>query len=231
MDRTGQGRWTDAERISEWAGGVAHAYAEPVMSGFFQIIVEETASNGRFVLVETAGEMVNAWRRLFGGRPVKLRSVKPAGSIAMATAINFTIGATDQTSKAMEAVNKRIADFQARTQRSMSGVEKRMEAVQARFNAMASRMGAFAGGAVKVAGGFREIARAGTDAYQRLGQLVPVLGVITSAATVAGISRMETAWADWGQRIANTSQRIGIAARACPPSRVRQRWPGRPVTP
>ena len=129
----------------------------------------------------------------------------------MATAINFTIGATDQTSKAMEAVNKRIADFQARTQRSMSGVEKRMEAVQARFSAMGARMGAFAGGAVKVAGGFREIARAGTAAYQRVGQLVPVIGALTSVATVAGISRMSTAWADWGQRIANTSQRIGIA--------------------
>ena len=129
----------------------------------------------------------------------------------MATALSFSITAEDQTAKALESVNKRIADFQARTQRSMSGVEKRMEAVKARFDAMSARMGAFASGAAKVAGGFREIARAGTEAYQRVGQLVPVLGVLTSAATVAGVSRMSTAWADWGRNISNTAHRIGMA--------------------
>ena len=130
----------------------------------------------------------------------------------MATAIGFSITAADQTSKAFESANKRIAEFEARTARSMSGVTKRMDAVQARFTATAARMSAFAGGAAKVAGGFREIARAGTDAYQRLGQVVPIIGALTSVATVAGIGRMSAAWAEWGQRIGNTSQRIGIAA-------------------
>ena len=77
--RNGPGEWISSQVAVDWSAS-AYMYFEAVTAEFFQIVAEETVTHCRFVLIETTGEMVNAWRRLFGARPVKLRSVAAAGA-------------------------------------------------------------------------------------------------------------------------------------------------------
>ena len=156
----------------------------------------------------------------------------------MTSAVSLSVGIDDRTQKAMDAVMSRVNAFAAKSQKSMAGaagpVSKGMDQaaasidnVTAKFEALRKRVETAmapirklqaslaklrdASGLTRIASGFGGIARAGSNAYQKVSQLIPLLGIVGSAASVAGITRLTDAWAEWGLKINNTAQRIGIA--------------------
>lgn len=124
-----------------------------------------------------------------------------------AAPIALTITAVDQTAKTIDAINARMAAFGKRTQAS---VERATAPVRSLGNAL--KTFGDVSSLNRVGAAFGSLARAGNDAYQKVGQVIPLLGIVGSAATVAGITRMVTAWSEWGSRVGFTAQRIGISA-------------------
>ncbi len=124
-----------------------------------------------------------------------------------APAIGLTITAADKTTAVIDRINGRIEAFGKRTQLGMERATAPFQAFQRTIKTFGD-----VSGLTRVGGAVRGLARAGGDAYQKVGQIVPLLGIIGSAATVAGIARMVTTWADWGSKVGFTAQRIGISA-------------------
>lgn len=124
-----------------------------------------------------------------------------------AAPIALTIVAVDATAKTIDAINARMAAFGKKTQ---ANVERATAPVRSLGNAIKT-FGDISG-VTRVGSAFGSLARAGNDAYQKVGQIIPLLGIVGSAATVAGVTRMVTAWSEFGSKVEFASQRIGIAA-------------------
>ncbi len=124
-----------------------------------------------------------------------------------APVIGLVFAAFDGTASTIDKINARIEAFSKRTQ-------ARVNAVTAPFRRLGASIAKFSdvSGLTRVGGAVRGLARAGVDAYQKVGQLVPLIGIIGSVASVAGITRMVNAWTEWGSRVGFTAQRIGISA-------------------
>ena len=122
--------------------------------------------------------------------------------------IGLTFTAVDQTSKTIAAINDRVEKFTGNFKKQFDQFAapiKRTQEQLARFGQVT--------GINRVASGFRNVGRAVEGAYQRINQLIPVMGLVGSAASVAGVARMTSAYAEWGLRISQSAQRIGIGAR------------------
>jgi hypothetical protein len=124
------------------------------------------------------------------------------------SAISLTITADDRTAKTIAAINANLTKFAGNAQANMNKVGALTQSRMAQATASLRRYG---DGIARVSGSMQGLARAGGDAFQKVGQVVPLIGIIGSAASIAGITRMVTAWADWGTRVGFTAQRIGIS--------------------
>ena len=124
----------------------------------------------------------------------------------MAGGYSVVISATDQVTATIDRINARLGKFN-------SGLQKQIDATTAPFRRLSASIAKFSdvSGLNRVGGAVRGLARAGADAYQKVGQLVPLIGIIGSVASVAGITRMVSAWTEWGSRVGFTAQRIGIS--------------------
>ena len=120
-----------------------------------------------------------------------------SGSNGAPGAVNFSITAQDDVSAKFDKISKRV-----------DGLTKNVNKTQKSFGALAlkdmsglaKRVDGLAEGSVKMSAG--------------LLRAVEPLAVITSAATLAGASRLVSIWADWGSQLLFTSQNIGITATA-----------------
>ena len=126
------------------------------------------------------------------------------------SAIGLTITANDQTAKTIATVNANVAKFASATQKNL---DKFAASAQSRMNQATASMRRYTDGLGKVNNGLRGMARYAQDAFQKLGQIAPVLGIITGAASIAGMSRMVSQWGEWGLKISNTGRQIGIGAK------------------
>jgi hypothetical protein len=111
------------------------------------------------------------------------------------TGVKVTISAADRASQTIERINNRIAQMQAPVRR-----------VQAAFGRFASLSGMS-----RLNNGITGVGRAATSAFRSLGQIVPVLGTITGATSLAGVYRLASAWSQVGTSLRTTSRVMGIA--------------------
>lgn len=106
--------------------------------------------------------------------------------------VTYTV--VDNATRQIDQINRRIAAMRApidRMQRSM-----------ARFIDVS--------GLKKVADGFQWIARGAATALRSLTAIVPVLGALTAAGTIAGMTRLVSSFAQWGNQLRTNADQIGI---------------------
>jgi flagellum-specific peptidoglycan hydrolase FlgJ len=113
----------------------------------------------------------------------------------MAGGYAVTFEVVDHASTQIDAINRRIAAMRAPIDRMSRSISKFVDV----------------SGLRKVAEGFGWIARAGAAAFRSLIAIVPVLGAITSAATIAGMAKLVSSFSAWGRDLAIAADQIGIA--------------------
>ncbi len=106
----------------------------------------------------------------------------------------------------------RITAVLDRLQGRLDAVEKRANALAAPFRRVADQAKRFAdmSGLTKVGRQVGELGHRARQAAGAVSQLVAPLGAIASAASIAGMVRLTTAWADWGSRLGWAAQRMGV---------------------
>lgn len=111
--------------------------------------------------------------------------------------VKVTISAVDRASMTLEKLNARIAAIQAPT--------RRLQAAFSRFGNVT--------GLRYLRTGMDSVGRAALGTFRTMGQIVPVLGVITSATSVAGVYRLASAWAQMGTNLRTSAAAMGMAPR------------------
>lgn len=106
--------------------------------------------------------------------------------------VTFTV--VDQATKQIDAINRRLAATRAPIERMSRSMQRFLDV----------------SGLKKVADGFNWIARAASTALRSLTAIVPVLGTITSAATIAGMVKLVSSFASWGNQLQTNADQIGI---------------------
>jgi len=112
----------------------------------------------------------------------------------MANGFAITISAVDRASKVMDNITKRINAMNAPLRRFRGSAGKFLDA----------------SGINRVAGAFRGWAAAGLNVAGSLVKIVEPLGILTSVASLAGIYKLTSSWAQFGSRLGFDAQRIGI---------------------
>mgnify|MGYP001002778974 CR=1 FL=1 len=109
--------------------------------------------------------------------------------------VKFVISAADRASATLEKINTRIARLQAPVRR-----------VQAAFGRFASLSDLN-----RLKNGFVGLGREALGAFRYIGQIVPVMGMLTSAASLAGMARLVSAWGQLGTNLRATAGSMGMA--------------------
>jgi Transglycosylase SLT domain len=112
----------------------------------------------------------------------------------MSSGFTITISAVDRASRTMDTITKHI---------------NKMNAPVRNFQRSFGRL-VNASGLRRIATGLGGIAQAGIGAASSLLKVVEPLGILTSVASIAGLYRLTTAWAQFGARLGFDAQRIGI---------------------
>jgi GH24 family phage-related lysozyme (muramidase) len=107
--------------------------------------------------------------------------------------VTFTV--VDEATKQIEAINRRIQGMRAPLERMSRQVQRFVDV----------------SGLKKVAEGFESIAKSALGAFESLGRIIPALGAITSAATIAGMVKLVSVFADWGNTLTKNADRIGTS--------------------
>ena len=111
-------------------------------------------------------------------------------------AVNFAVTAVDNTANLFDKIEKRIK----------------------KVNAPVERLGKSFGNLAKTSGltglvsKTKELGDHAEKLVRGLGQVLEPLGIITGAASIAGMIRLTTAWANWGSQLLFTSQNIDTTA-------------------
>ena len=109
--------------------------------------------------------------------------------------VKVVLSAVDRASQMIQRVNNRIAQMQAPVRRA--------QAALGRFANLS--------GLSRLNNGIVGVGRSAMGAFRSLGQIVPVLGTLTGAASVAGVYRLASAWAQVGTDLRTTSRTMGMA--------------------
>jgi hypothetical protein len=126
----------------------------------------------------------------------------------MASGFSITIKAVDQTTATIDKINGKIAGAQ-------NAINKRLAASAAPWKRLGTQIGRtvrllggnkLAMGVQRVSKGFMELTRSSWGAFQNISRIVDPLGIITGAATIAGIVALERRFADLGQTLTNTGR-------------------------
>jgi hypothetical protein len=110
---------------------------------------------------------------------------------------SVTYSVVDNATKQIEQINRRITAMRAPMERMSRQVSRFVDV----------------SGLRKVADGFQWIERAAGGVFRSLSAIVPVLGAITSAATVAGMVKLVGSFAAWGNALQTSADQIGISAQ------------------
>jgi hypothetical protein len=107
---------------------------------------------------------------------------------------SVTYEIVDKATKQIDAINRRIAQTRAPIERMVRSAQRFIDV----------------SGLNKIAQGFEWIARAAGSVLRSLLRIVPAMGAITGAASIAGMSRLVSTWADWGKTLRIDADRLGI---------------------
>jgi hypothetical protein len=107
-----------------------------------------------------------------------------------------TITAVDAASKQIDAINRNLKAMQAPAERLTTS-----------FSKLAQTSGITA-----LAHGMQNVAESSFKAFENIGRLVAPLGVLTGAASIAGLSRLVTGFAESGAELSRAGQRARISA-------------------
>jgi hypothetical protein len=114
------------------------------------------------------------------------------------TGVAVTISATDAASAKIDAINKRLA--------AMNAPVDRVQKSLAKFADLS--------GISKLQRGVEGLASSGLSAFESLGRIVPVLGTLTGAASLAGMAALVFRWGEFGQKLQFAATRAGLSAQA-----------------
>lgn len=113
----------------------------------------------------------------------------------MVTPISVSVTAVDNATKIFQRINANMERMQAPV--------KNLQRSFDRFSQLA--------GMNRLNEGFSRVRASATSTFRVMGQIAPVLGTITSAASIAGMARLSTNWANFGSNLQSTSQRLGMS--------------------
>ncbi|MFT8597711.1 phage tail tip lysozyme [Acetobacter orientalis] len=112
----------------------------------------------------------------------------------MATAVKIQLSAVDRASAFLDKINGKIVSLQAPIRNASRSL--------ARFAAVS--------GISTVRKGMVDLSRATFGAFQSVGRLVPEMGALTGAASIAGVYRLASAWARVGTNLRTSARSIGM---------------------
>lgn len=112
----------------------------------------------------------------------------------MAAAVKIPITAIDRASMTLDKVNGKIASLQAPVRNAGRSLS--------RFFSLT--------GVSSMRKGMGDLSRTTLDTFRSVGRLVPEMGALTSAASVAGVYRLASAWAHVGTNMRTSSRSIGM---------------------
>ena len=117
--------------------------------------------------------------------------------MASSGGFGVVLSATDKVSPTIDAVNKKMASLRVPVERVQKAV--------ARF--------ADVSGLTAMGKGFEKIARSSLEAFRNISSVVEPLAAIMGAASIAGMYKLATAWADFGAKLGLTRQLMGMSAQ------------------
>ena len=109
--------------------------------------------------------------------------------------VTFTV--VDQATKQIDAINRRMQSMRAPMERLSKQVSRFVDV----------------SGLNTVAKGFATIGRAAMSVLRTLVEIVPVMGALTGAATIAGMAKLVSSYADWSQTLAKTADSMGMTTK------------------
>lgn len=101
----------------------------------------------------------------------------------------------DQATAQIEKINARIRQMREPMERQARAVQQFVDV----------------SGLGKVSEGFTSIGRSAGDAFESMSRLVPVMGELTGAASIAGIVKLTQGWAQFGNELTRNATRIGTS--------------------
>jgi Phage tail lysozyme len=132
--------------------------------------------------------------------------------MASSAGYSITIRAVDQTTATLDKINAKIAGAQ-------NAINRKLEATAAPWKRLGGSIGKtinllggdkLARGVQQVSKGFVDLTRASFGAFGNISRIVDPLGVITGAATIAGITALEQRFASLGQTLTNTGRLMNM---------------------
>jgi hypothetical protein len=109
---------------------------------------------------------------------------------------SVTYSVVDNATKQIDQITRRIQQMRAPTERMGKSLQRFVDV----------------SGLRKVAGAFTWIGQAAAGAFRSIIAIVPALGALTSAATIAGMARLVGHFAEWGKTLQINARQIGINA-------------------
>lgn len=116
---------------------------------------------------------------------------------------NVDVRVKDSASGTLDGINKRMKAFNNEVSRA-----------RAPFDQLAKNYKRFTQvtGIDKIGAGLQSVARAGFSAFQSVARIVEPLAAITGAASLAGMYKLATSWANFGTALGQAAMRAGLTA-------------------
>ena len=110
---------------------------------------------------------------------------------------SVTYSVVDNATRQIDAINKRITAMRAPMERMSRSVSRFVDV----------------SGLRKVAQGFEWIGKTAATVFRTLSQIVPVMGAITGAASIAGMVKLVNSYADWSHQLVQNADDIGTTTQ------------------
>lgn len=110
---------------------------------------------------------------------------------------SVTYSVVDNATKQIDAINRRITQMRAPVERMSRSISRFVDV----------------SGLRKVADGFGAVARTAAIAFRSIMAIVPALGAITSAATIAGMAKLVSSYSAWGRQLTINADQIGATTQ------------------
>ena len=110
---------------------------------------------------------------------------------------SVTYSVVDNATKQIDAINRRVAQMRAPMERMQRSVTRFVDV----------------SGLRKVATGFEWIYKAAGSVLRTLTSIVPVMGAITGAASIAGMVKLVQSYANWSHELVAAADNIGITTQ------------------
>lgn len=99
--------------------------------------------------------------------------------------------------------------------KQIDGINRRITAMRAPMERLSKQVSRFVdvSGLNTIAKGFASIGRAAGAVLRTLVEIVPVMGTITGAASIAGMAKLVSSYASWSQQLTSTADSLGLTTQ------------------